>query len=521
MKQSMIKNSTKFPRALAATLLGVSLFFTPAQQCLSLDNNEARGKLRIEFSSSEPCGLLRFVEGISGQTDEGKGYSEFLASHYKLNKLDKKLIRDYQWFRKAKREFEIPTGRKLELIQKLMVIASSTKSFDEFFKLAEPCCSEDEFQILQQVMNHFRPLYEQLIWKPLSPQLNKDLGWFRTNEQEFSRPLETVAKLFQSSAGRSRPLRAILVPVPTEVTGDGKGFTFSTSAFSENLDLGIILSQGIIPPDVIAGFHDPRVNNDRALEDSDGLIHEFTHMLWAFRSPEFNKALVASFEKADRQFNYDLLNESQAAAIQAWFHKQVHGKDKTGRWYDNKYVDKYAKALLPILMEYASSSSPASINADDYAQKAMKAFDETFPNWQEDPQIILWRSQLVQSPLSSEDLADDLNNHLFDFVGGNHKVVLVKGETWPAKFANASKNPKMTTAFLLYKNQTETLQKYFGISENIVRDLKELENKNKDSEAALVKAVKSGQQWYVFSIASKQAAQKQGLLDYAAAKPSR
>lgn len=167
------------------------ILFAFVQASFSVNENQEANKLRLEFNISETCGLLRFIEGISGQTDEGEGYSNFLSSHYKLNKVDKKLIRDYQWLRKAKSEFQIPSGRKLNLFQQLMLLACSTRNFDEFFKAAKPCCSDLEFEILQQVMNHFRPLYEQLIWKPLSPQLNKDLGWFRTNEQEFSRPLES------------------------------------------------------------------------------------------------------------------------------------------------------------------------------------------------------------------------------------------------------------------------------------------------------------------------------------------
>ncbi|MBX9725003.1 MAG: hypothetical protein K2X81_26605, partial [Candidatus Obscuribacterales bacterium] len=161
------------------------------------------------------------------------------------------------------------------------------------------------------------------------------------------------------------------------------------------------------PPDTVAGFNDPRVNNNCTLEDNDNLIHEFAHCLWAFRNPEFKKSLLAVFDKNGRQFNYDLLNESQAAAIQAWFYEQVRGKVKQGRWYDNQYVDKYAKALLPVLRKYVNHGSASlTLSAEDYAQEAMQAFDKTFPDWHDDPQIVLWRSQIVQSPASEENLAD-------------------------------------------------------------------------------------------------------------------
>ena len=502
----------------ALSLLSVLLIadFGFCSDSLAAPSTDQTSSVKIEFNISEPLGLLRFVNGISKQSDEGQSYYDFFILHHKLNKEDKELLRRYQRLQKSDAEFEIPSGRKLSLHQRLTAAACSTKSFEDFFKEASQFCKNDEFDTLQVVMNHFRPVYEQLIWKPLSPQLNKDLAWFRTNEQAYTRLLATVALLFQSSAGREQPLKASLVPVPTEVKKEGNGFHFISSAFSENLDLAVVQSVEIVPADTIAGFNDPRVNNNRSLEDNDGLIHELVHMLWAFRSPEFKKALLAAFEKSGRQFNYDLLNESQAAAIQAWFYRQVRGKDKSGRWYDNSYVDRYAKALLPILQEYVSADGSATvINADDYAQKAMKAFDTTFPKWQEDPQIMLWRSQIVQAPISSENLAADLNEKLFDFGGGDHRISLVKGETWPMKFAQYLKHPELTTVFLLHPNQIDLLHKYFGLGEQQVKELNEAVKDNKDSDKAVVKALHKGQQCLVFSIATRQPAQVQGLLDFA------
>ncbi len=479
-------------------------------------DSTASGKIKIVFTSSEPLGLLRFISGISKQSDEGQSYYDFFLLHHKLNKHDIFMIRRYVRFRRAKTEFAVASGRKLNLHQQLMALACNTKSFDEFFKSAKQYCDEDEYETLQLVMNHFRPLYEQIIWKPFLPQLNKDLAWFRDNESAFARPLETVATLFQSSAGREYPLKAALVPVPTEVKKEGNGYHFITSALSENLDSSVVLSVGIVPPDTVAGFNDLRVNNNCTLEDNDNLIHEFVHCLWAFRNQEFRKSLLAVFQKSGRQFNYDLLNESQAAAIQAWFYEQVHGKEKRGRWYDNQYVDKYAKALLPVLREYVNSSSSSHVlSAEDYAQKAMQSFDTTFPNWHEDPQIVLWRSQIVQSPSSEENLADSLNDEMFDFSGGDHKVSLVKGDTWPNKASNCAKNPELTTIFLLHPNQIDVLQKYFGLEPKITDALQTLLQNQKDTDSPVVKMMKSGQQTFVFSISNRQKLQKQGLLDYA------
>lgn len=502
---------------IALTNLGRTVL---AQQADSPNaHTETPPALKLEFTISEPLGLLRFLNGISKQSDEGHSYLDFLSSHYKLRKDDKGLIWEYVLVRRAKSEFEIVSGRKLSLNQQLMAIACNTKSFDEFYKAAKPYCSDEEFDTYQRVMNHFRPIYELLIWKPFSPQLNKDVAWFRDNEQAFARPLVSVAKLSQSSAGRERALKAAIVPAPAEVKKEGSGYMYSSSAFSENLDLAVVLSMQIVPPDTIAAFNDPRVNNKRTLEDNAGLIHEFTHNLWAFRNPEFKKALISSFERKGTQFNYDLLNESQASAIAAWFHKQVTGKDKPGQWYDNAYVDKYSKVLLPVLQEFgnlnAAQGALNTLNADDYADKAITAFEKTFPNWQIDPQIILWRSQIVQSPLSAEDLAADLNDKLFEFKGGDHKVTVVKGETWPARFANYSKDPKRTTVFLLHPNQIDTVQKYFGLSQQIADDLNTLVTQNKDTDEALVKAVKTEQRWLVFVISNRQTFQKQGLLKYA------
>lgn len=501
----------------SAVLLALPTVLADDQPSLLTNSNSTQSAVKLEFAVSEPLALLRFMNGISKQPDEGNGYYDFLIQHHKLGKTDKALIWRYVRMRKYnKSEFELPTGRKLSYHQRLMATACSTKTFDDFFKEAKTYSTPADFQTLLVVLNHFRPIYEQVIWKPFSPQLMRDLAWFRKNEPSFARPLEPVIALFHSSAGHTQPLKAVLVPAPTEVRQEGNGFHFISSAFSENLDLGVAQSIEIIPPDTIAALNDPRVNNDRTLADNDGLIHEFTHTIWAFRDPVFKKKLIDYFEKNKRQFNYDLLNESQASAVASWFYKQIKGKDKSGRWYDNTYVDKYAKAILPVLESFSNAGGKVpSLNAEEYAQKAADAFDKTFPDWREDPQIMLWRSQIIQSPLSSDKLIDELNDELFVFSGGDHQIRLVKGESWPDKFKNYSMRPDMTTIFLLDPGQIGTLQKHFGLSSELVKELNSLVKQNNVSEKAVVKALHNGERNLVFSISSRQPLQKQGLIDFA------
>lgn len=484
-------------------------------QAKARSDSQAEPTLNIEFNISKACGLLRFISGVAKQSDEGTAYYDYLQAHHKLSKDDKHFIHEYQWLRKSKAQFSTSSGRKLNFHQQLMALACNSKSLEDFYIASKRYCSEDEHEVLKQVMEHFRPIYEQLIWRPLSPQLNKDLFWYRDNEKSFARPLQSIARLFDSSAGAKQPLKATFVPVPVDVRAEGNGFCFSSNAFSENLDSVVVVSQGIVPPDLIAEYKDKRVNNDRTLEDSDEIIHEFVHNLWSYRNSEFRQKLESLFLSNDRQFNYDLLNESQAAAIQAWFYKQVRGKDKSGPWYDNKYVDKYAKALLPVILEFVDSRKDETLNAEQYAGKAFKAFDQTFPEWREDPQIQLWRCQIVQSPLSSEDLADELNEKIFEFSSGEHRVSLVKGETWPDRYKNYLKEPHLTTAFLIYPNQLDVLQKYFELDLGVIRDLKAQLEKNKNNDLPLVKAFRSDTRCLVFSIAAKQALQKQALIDYA------
>ena len=506
-------------KVLACAFFACSPVFAQTDNAAAGPVDSVAKPLKLEFSVSEPLALIRFISGISQQSDEGTAYYDFLVQHRKLTKTDKALIWRYVRMRRADNgEFDTGSGRKLSLHQRLMALAANTKSFDEFFAEAKKCCDPDQFQTMLAVMNHFRSVYEPLIWRPFSPQLMKDVGWFRANEQAFVRSLDPIAALFQSTAGHDRPLKAVLVPAPTEVKKEGNGFHFITSAFSENLDSAVALSMEIVPPDTIAALNDPRVNNERTLADNDLLVHEFAHTLWAFRNPVFKKALLECFQKNNRQFNYDLLNESQAAAVAALFYKQIKGKEKTGRWYDNTYVDKYAKALAPVIESYAvagSTSNVPALNADEYAKKTMEAFDKTFPNWQEDPQVILWRSQIVQSPISTDTLAKELEKELFIFGSGDHEVRLVKGETWPNKFKSASSRPDMATVFLLDPGQIDTLQKHFGLSPALAAELESLVRKNKDSDAATVKAVKVDGRWLVFSISSRQPLQKKGLVDYA------
>jgi len=474
--------------------------------------------LHLEFGTSEPCGLLRFLDSIAEERGEGPALASFFRSQRQLNAEDLKQIQRYKALSSApgsQLEFSSPAGQKVSLQQKLKATACEFNEFDRFYEKAEQFCAPSYFNEFKKILTHFRPVYEEQIWRTCKPVLHDDLDWFKSNEPKFARPLEQVRHLFQSSLGRKQAMHSTLIPVPMLVTRQGSGFRYrAESADSESvLPRFTMVSVSILDPATAARFNDARVNkeaqtfNECTLSGNCILIHESVHLLWAYRRQCLKKAFYDSFKKSDMIFNYDILNESQAAALSAWFYRNVTGKEDESDWYDNKYVSRFAHALRPLLENYIDSNRSLD---QSYAEKAMKLFEETFPDWREDPQIVLWRSQIITGE-DEEQLAEKLSARIFKFSSGNHEMRVVNGKTWNDLGKEFLSNPKRNTVFFLKPNQLDLLSNYFQMPENVVEKLKQLRLGSSSSDAELLAGIRTPQRWLIFCISDELKSQKTAL----------
>jgi hypothetical protein len=461
--------------------------------------------IRMEFGVSEPCGLLHFMDSIAEERDEGPALSSFFQSQRKLDASDLGLIQRYKALSSApgsQAEFISEAGRKRSLQKMLTRAACEHNEFDEFLAQAKEYCAPSYFDELKVVLLHFRPLYDEQIWRPCDPVLRRDVEWFKSNERSYARPLNKIHHLFESSLGTEQALKAVLIPVPYMVVHkDNKLRIRSDGANSEAMEprFGVV-SMNILAPETAAKYNDEWLNsqvselNKCTLEGNSVMFHEFIHLVWAYRKPELKEPLFASFKRNDMKFNYDLLNEAQACALTAWFCKNI-GKENEGGGYDNEYVVKYAVALRPVLEEYIGSNR--SLDAD-YAIRAMKVFKETFPDWIQDPQVVLWSSQIVaeQDPAQLER---DLAGHIFKFGSGDHQMRAIKGQSWDQKKTEFSANPEVNTIFFIQPNQLDLLAKNFEVPERVVKTLKEMTSRT--GASSVLAATKLEKRWLIFCIA--------------------
>jgi len=474
--------------------------------------------LRMEFGTSEPCGLLRFMDSIAEERDEGPALGSFFRSQRPLDAADLEQIQRYKALSSApgsQVEFTTEAGRKRNLQKQLKTIACEFNEFDQFYEKAKRYCAPDYFSELKGVLTHFRPLYEQQIWLPCKPVLESDVDWFKSTERDWARPLEKIRRLFQSPLSTDPALKAILVPVPYMLIRQGNKIHIKSEAANSEASEPrfAMVSVNILAPETAAKYNDSWLTNEAqtinkcTLEGNSVLFHEFVHLIWAYRKQNLKKAFYDSFRKEDMIFNYDILNEAQACALAAWFYKNVSGKEDEGDWYDNKYVSRYAHALRPVLEEYIDLNHPMD---GSYARKAMKVFEETFPDWQEDPQVVLWRSQIVAAQ-DPELLEKDLSGRIFKFNSGNHEMRVLKGKTWSGKRKEFLQNPRRNTIFFLKPNQLDLLSQYFGLSESVVSSLEKLRSGSSCAAAALLAGIKTPQRWLIFCISDELKDQESAL----------
>ncbi|NML67401.1 hypothetical protein HHL22_19535 [Hymenobacter sp. RP-2-7] len=109
------------------------------------------------------------------------------------------------------------------------------------------------------------------------------------------------------------------------------------------------------------------------------VFHEMSHTL----STQQRRALQVSLESwyqhnpsPSRRYAYHLLEEALATVAGEWLYAQQAGQPEAGEWYADDYIDRYAKALYPLMTNYVQRGQEID---SAFVAQSIAAFDRTFP----------------------------------------------------------------------------------------------------------------------------------------------
>ena len=212
---------------------------------------------------------------------------------------------------------------------------------------------------LDSVYRYFEPTFDTLAWQPHAAglaQLRTEYARFLA-ESPLLRQFGRLRTFYGSVWPDALPYRIMLNPQLDQ----GRSFT-NHAWVSGNV---VLLDCHPAARDFGSG--------------SAVVFHEMSHSLSTQQRQHLQQQLEGWYlhhPSPNRRYAYNLMEEALATVAGEWIHAQQAGQPEAGEWYNDDYINRYAKALYPLVAGYVERGQ--SIDSL-FVGQAITAFDGTFP----------------------------------------------------------------------------------------------------------------------------------------------
>lgn len=346
--------------------------------------------ISFQFRISKPYCIFNFLEAATYKnstsrtlqrfTDEKtKGDQEFakLATEFARIQLD------YQ-FKRA----EFPAKRRqtrttYDLVDIALVNSSTIPEFRDRIIGILP---NSELQKLIRVMQDAEVYYDRLIWKENEAKLIAQRTALEKYTTQCSESFTKINRFYNSCWIAEVPFVVALYPIP------GASGNSSATPHANSLCVGVLTDET---------DHVGRIGV---------VLHEMCHVLYDEQPGEFQHQLESYFTENKSpysQFAYNFFDEGLATALgNGWAYKSLSGTLDPADWYNNEYINGFAKALYPVVEEYVSNNKPVD---RDFVNKAIDLFAAAFPNSLTDYGILLNRVSIYNNAETGPAIDEVMN----------------------------------------------------------------------------------------------------------------
>lgn len=315
----------------------------------------------IQIEANKTLSLFSFLETASEANGTSRSFHKFIHDNLGSDEAFKKLVSDYKGIKfnyHFQRE-EFPENRHSfrEIKDLIWVAASYAESLEDFNQRIVGYLPHASHRKLLSVMRAAEPYYEDLVWDKEQENIKRIKEQLSTYKGQIEDLFLTVSKFYGTSWSKEVPFRILLYPIPLE-----RGYT--TAIPKGNALICSFLSK-----------------NERDYEGRLGvIIHEMCHILFDEQRQRLQQDIDKWFSKSDSDWSklaYSYLDEGLATAIgNGWAFEQIHGKPDTTEWYNDKYINGFAKALFADCSTYLNQGKEMD---KDFVEKGIAHFEKTFP----------------------------------------------------------------------------------------------------------------------------------------------
>ena len=326
--------------------------------CCSFCN--AQQIINIKFS--KPFAILKFLETAKGSHAISKTYKHQIDTSYlSKNKEFKKLVRDYATINLdyvyTKNQFPVKRKHITSTWDLICIASISSSTNEEFFSKIVGVVPNDDYLLLKQLVIQAEPFYNTFIYNSNESIITNKVKELDALSPKLNVLFETFKSFYGSSWDKSIPFNLTIYPVL-----GNRGQTTATP-HANSLEMGILTQE-----------------DDNFTLLSVGM-HEMCHVLYDEQPLKMQEMVDDAFSDSTSiysQFTYHYIDEALATAIgNGYVYKKLTAELDTNEWYNDTYIDKYAKAIYPLVENYLDSNKQLDRT---FIYRAINIFKQTFPN---------------------------------------------------------------------------------------------------------------------------------------------
>ncbi len=390
----------------------------------------------VHLKYSKPFALLKFLETAKGGHGISRTFKTQIDSakvlmdpQFKtLVKMYQSIELDYTYSRQNYPEKRKHTTSTWDL---LCIASISSNTTDDFFNRIIGILPNDDYLKLKQVFTKGEPFYNEFMFTKNEAAINNELQELNDLSPKLNDLFEKFKYFYGSSWEKSIPFNLAIYPIY------GKHGQTTATPHANSLEMGFLL--------------DEKKNNDLAAVG----MHEMCHVLFEEQPLFIQQQLDSTFNKpSDKyaQLAYRYIDEALATALgNGYAYNYLSGKSDTSEWYNDTYINLYAKAIYPLVFVYVEEHKPMD---KAFVLKAIDVFKKTFPDALYDIDAAMMTSDSYFEDDSTE-VIDGLRNTLYSTFR-----IAMSSTYIPFKDKDAQENLKTSEQaqlVVIHKNQMQNL----------------------------------------------------------------
>ncbi len=361
------------------------LFF--ASFCLLVQSSFAQNTIGFQFKVSKPYCVFNFMESAIQHHTTSSTLQQFVDEKTKTNKEFAQLCNEFAAIRLdytyVRDEYPVNRRQSRTTFDLISIALVNSSNIEEFGQRIIGILPNDETQKFVNILMKAESFYDQLIWKENESKITAQLKALEAYTSQCSENFQKIKQFYNSAWSPEIPFKVALYPIPAN-----SGST-TASPYANSLCVGVLADET---------NHMVRVGV---------VLHEMCHVLYDEQSAAFQHQLDSWFAENQspyKPFAYNFFDEGLATALgNGWAYKNLSGSLDQEDWYDNEYINGFAKAIYPMVEEYLSNGKQLD---KEFVNKAIDLFGATFPSSLTDYAILINRVSIYCNVETGQEVAE-------------------------------------------------------------------------------------------------------------------